>query len=54
MKKVKFYIDTGFVGCDIEEIMEYEDDVTEEEIEEDLECWKDERINYGYLNEDEF
>lgn len=42
MKKVKFYIDTGFVGSEIEEIREYEDDVTEEEIEQDLEFWKDE------------
>lgn len=40
IEKVKFYLGTGFAGCEREEIFEYDDDVTEGEIDEDFECWK--------------
>lgn len=34
MKKVKWYLNTGFAGCKHEGEFEVEDDVTKEEIEE--------------------
>jgi hypothetical protein len=40
MKKVKFFCSMGYVGCDEEEIMEYEDDdITDEIIDADFENW---------------
>lgn len=32
MKKFKFVIDTGFAGCKYENIVELDDDVTEDEL----------------------
>ena len=29
MRKISFWIDTGFVGCDYEEIMEFDDSITD-------------------------
>jgi len=34
MKKIKVYVDSGYVGCKNENVIEVEDDATEEEIEE--------------------
>lgn len=45
MKKVKFYLGTGFAGCSHEEIMEYEDDTPNEVIEEDFELWKNNKLD---------
>lgn len=39
MKRVKFVYDAGYVGTEISEIMEFEDNITEEELEEELEVW---------------
>ena len=44
MKKIKFYIGTGFAGCNHEEIIEFED-ITEEEIEAAYNEWKDNYID---------
>lgn len=32
MKRIKFYLGTGYAGCSHEEIFEFDDDATEEEI----------------------
>lgn len=40
MKKIKFYLGTGYAGCYHEEIFEYEDNVSEEEIKLDASWWK--------------
>ena len=45
MKKFKFYVDTGFVGSQREDTFEFDDDVTEEEINETFEGWVWETIN---------
>lgn len=34
MKRIRVYVTTGFVGCGREEIIEVEDDCSDEEIEE--------------------
>lgn len=54
MRKVKFYLETGYVGCVFEDIREYPDDVSEEEIESDLDEWKENQISYGWQDEGEF
>lgn len=48
MKKIKFYLGTGFAGCSYEEIFEYEDDATEEEISDDFEVWKNDRLDASW------
>ena len=35
MRKIKAYLETGFVGCRIEEEFEVEDDATQQQIEEE-------------------
>lgn len=45
MKKVKFYLGTGFADCSHEEIMQYEDDMPDEVIEEDFKFWKNDRLD---------
>lgn len=40
MRKIKFYLGTGYAGCSHEEVMEFDDDATEKEIEEGYEEWK--------------
>lgn len=39
MKKIRFYCGMGYVGCDREEIVEYPDTATEEEIDKGLTEW---------------
>lgn len=45
MKKIKFYLGTGYAGCSYEEIFEYEGDVSEEEINDDFELWKNDKLD---------
>ena len=45
MKRIKFYLGTGFAGCFHEGVFEYEDNVSEEEINEDFEMWKNDRLD---------
>lgn len=40
MKYVKFYVSAGYPSTTQEEIVEFEDDVTEDEIEEAYQDWK--------------
>lgn len=51
MKKVKFFCSMGYVGCDEEEIMEYEDDdITDEIIDADFENWVWDKLDAGWGN----
>jgi hypothetical protein len=47
MKRVKFVYDAGYVGTEISEIMEFEDSITEEELEEELETWVEENRTHS-------
>ena len=53
MKKVELYISNGYVGCTIKKVYEFEDDDTEEYIEEFFqdEIWN--HIEWGWNVEDE-
>lgn len=48
MKKIKFYLGTDFAGCSHKEVFEFEDDVTEEEILNSLEDWKDSHLDCSW------
>ena len=39
MKKIRFYLNSGYVGAQREEIFEFEDDVTMDEIQEAFDTW---------------
>ena len=39
MKKIKFAMQMDLVKCEREEVFEFEDDVTDEELEEELKEW---------------
>ena len=39
MRRVKFYLSVGIVGADREETVEFDDDTTDEEIDEHLQAW---------------
>lgn len=52
MRKVKFYLGTGFAGCNHTEVMEFDDNTTEEEIEECYEEWKNEKLDGSWWDEE--
>lgn len=54
MRKVKIVLSTGFARANYEEILEIEDDITEEEMEEICEdfVWNRISVDWEYLNED--
>lgn len=45
MRKIKFYLGTGYAGADHEEVFEYEDGATDKEIDDDFENWKNEQLD---------
>lgn len=53
MKKLKFYVSTGFVGSKREEIVEVEDNATDDEIQEEFNLWMWENISAGWLDIEE-
>lgn len=48
MRKVKFYLGMGFAGCNHEEIMEFDDDTTDEEISEYHHEWYEEKLDASW------
>lgn len=53
MRRVKFCLETGFAGCSHEEIMEFEDNTTDEEIEECYEDWKNNKLSCSWWDIEE-
>lgn len=53
MKKIKLFVDTGWAGCDHEEIVEVNDNITEEELDEMAEDFRSECISYGWCEVEE-
>lgn len=53
MKKVKFYLGTGFAGVAHEEIIEFDDNVTDEEIQEAFYDWYEDKLDpsWWYIEE---
>ena len=39
MKRIKFVYDAGYVGTEESEIFEFEDNITEEELQEEFDIW---------------
>lgn len=48
MRKVKFILSMGLVGCKKEETFEFDDNITNEEIQEEYEQWVSEQIDGGW------
>lgn len=48
MKKYKFFVSTNKVGSDISDVLEFDDDVTEEEVRGAYEDWIWEKLNTGW------
>jgi len=53
MRKVKLWIDTGYVGANYEEVIEVEDDCSEEELEEIAKDYLYNYIYFGWYEVDE-
>lgn len=54
MKKVNFYLDTGFgADCVHEDSMEFEDDASDEEITAELTAWANDQIDAWWEEEKE-
>ena len=48
MRKVRFTLSMNLVGCKREEVMEFDDDMTDEEIQEQYEQWREEQLDGGW------
>lgn len=53
MRRIKLWVETGFVGADYKEIIDVDDDATEEEIWERADMFLAENISYGWDEVDE-
>ena len=53
MRKVKFYLGTGFSGAVHQEIMEFEDGTTDEEVNEEYEQWKNDHLDASWWDVEE-
>lgn len=45
MRKVYFYLGTGFPGASFKEYVEFSNDTTDEEIQEEYESWVNDRLD---------
>ena len=48
MRKISFWINTGFAGCDYEEIMEFDDNTTDKELDEEAKIFLTNNIDFGW------
>lgn len=48
MKRIRFWMHSGYIGSDEEEIMEFPDDATEDEIEDEVGIWFWENFGGGF------
>lgn len=46
--KVKLWVDTGYSGIEIEDIIEVPDDTPDAELDKEAKEFRDERIEYGW------
>lgn len=53
MRKIRLFVDTGYPGCDYEDIIEVDDDTTDEELEEMAENLLAESVSCGWHEEGE-
>lgn len=52
MIKVKVWINTGFAGAKHQDVFEFDDDVTDDEIDEEVKDWLFNKIEYGWVKLD--
>lgn len=51
MRKITFWINTGFANCNYEDTFEYEDNTPDELIEEDFKIYLTDNIDFGWCEE---
>lgn len=51
--RVTFWIDTGFAGCDYKETMEFDDNTTDEKLEEEATIFLTNNIDFGWYKVEE-
>lgn len=51
MRKIKLFVDTGYPGCEHEEIVEVDDNITDDELEEMAEDFMRENISCGWCED---
>ena len=54
MRKIKLWVEIGYAGADYEEIIDVDDDATDEEIWEEADMFLVENISYGWDEVDMF
>lgn len=52
MKKVHFHIGTGYTGAQHDEVMEFDDSATDEDIEEAYQDWKENKLDCQWWDEE--
>ena len=53
MRRIKLWVEARFAGADYEEIIDVDDDATDEEIWEEADMFLAENISYGWDEVDE-
>lgn len=48
MRKIRLWIETGFAGCNYEDVIEIEDDSTDKDIEIEMLAFLQNNIDYGW------
>lgn len=51
MRKITFWINTGFSGCDYEETMEFDDNTTDKQLDEEAKTFLTNNIDFGWCEE---
>lgn len=51
--RVTFWINTGYTGCDYEETMEFDDNTTDEKLEEEAKTFLTNNIDFGWYKVEE-
>ena len=49
MRKISFWINTGFAGCNYEETMEFDDSITDEQLDEEAKIFLTNNIDFGWF-----
>ena len=48
MRKITFWINTGFANCDYEETMEFDDNTTDKQLDEEAKMFLTNNIDFGW------
>ena len=52
MRKISIWINTGFAGCNYEGTMEFDDSITDEQLDEEAKIFLTNNIDFGWCEVD--